>query len=72
MDTQIQCCIRNLQQFQYGEVLDELAGRHDVSLERCQNHCVGCRIQPAFVINGHWVSIDDPWRIKQYIEGSDS
>ena len=51
-------CVRNLQQFQYGQILQELSSDHDVSLERCHNQCIGCRIQPALMIDGRWVPFD--------------
>lgn len=57
MRNEVLCCINNLQKFDYGETLQKLVGEgNEVKLERCQGYCVGCKQQPAFIINGKWHS----------------
>jgi hypothetical protein len=63
-------CVRNLQQFQYGHILQELSSEHDVSLERCHNQCIGCRIHPALMIDGRWVPVENIEKMKNAVDGS--
>lgn len=68
MGKTVLCCINNFQQFQYGEVLQELAdSQHDVRLDRCQNQCVGCRNAPTAIVDGRWMTFDDPEEMRQYV-----
>jgi hypothetical protein len=69
MGKQVLCCMRNFQQFEYGHVLRELVEQaHEVRLERCQSQCIGCRMQPAAIIEGKWVGFDKSEQIRQYVE----
>jgi uncharacterized protein YuzB (UPF0349 family) len=62
------CCVNNLQQFQYGAVLQELVDLgFQVRLDRCQSLCVGCRRQPAAVVEGKWKGFDAAEQLRQYV-----
>lgn len=68
MGKRVLCCMSNLQSFQYGAVLQELADlKVEVLLDRCQGQCVGCRRQPAAIIDGKWMSFDDPAQFRHYV-----
>lgn len=68
MPKKVTCCVNNFQQFRYGNILQELVDQgHDVQLKRCQSQCVGCRRQPAAMVDGTWKEFDDPKQLREYV-----
>jgi hypothetical protein len=65
---QVLCCVNNFQQFQYGPILQEMVDNaHEVRLDRCQSQCVGCRLQPAAIIDGKWIGFDNSEQMRQHV-----
>ncbi|QHW32851.1 DUF1450 domain-containing protein [Paenibacillus rhizovicinus] len=70
MSKAIRCCVNNLRQFQYGEMLQALADAGgDVKLERCLSFCIGCRQQRQASIDGKLVYAADQNEFERKLQG---
>ncbi|MFC4777022.1 hypothetical protein ACFO9Q_09525 [Paenibacillus sp. GCM10023252] len=68
MGVTLDCCLRNLQQFQYGELLDKLVmDGYSVKASPCLNQCIGCRKQHTAVVDGLWTAFDTEAAMEQFI-----
>ncbi|MFD2611920.1 hypothetical protein [Paenibacillus gansuensis] len=69
METVMMCCIRNLQQYRHGLLLEKYAKAGClVTVERCLSQCIGCGKGPSVTVGNVWVGAESVEALEKQID----